>query len=129
MTTCIEQETTMTDQVNGYSSLQSTDRLGDCTLVSLQIESTNSKPVETNDQKIEAQTKTTETNKATDLKTENSIPTTDALPENSRALEVTVRAPGDSDWRLGQSFIVEVEQNRLMWFDLSSGNNLDRENS
>ena len=111
------------------ATVQSTDRLGDCTLVSLQIESTNSKPVETNDQKIEAQTKTTETNKATDLKTENSIPTTDALPENSRALEVTVRAPGDSDWRLGQSFIVEVEQNRLMWFDLSSGNNLDRENS
>ncbi len=111
------------------ATVQSNDRLGDSTLVTLLVDLTKSKEFETNNKKTSAQLETTNANKATDPNTEQQISTTIGLPKIGQPSEVTVRTSGDSDWRLGQRVIVEVEQNRLMWFDLSSGNNLDRENS
>ena len=111
------------------ATVQTTDRLGDSTLVSLLIDSVASELVETNKNKTEAHIKTTETKEARNLNTPKRTSTTSALPGIGPSPEVTVRTPGDSHWRSGQHVIVGVEQNRLMWFDLSSGNNLDRENS
>jgi len=101
------------------ATVQTTDRLGDSTLVSLVIDS----------RETEANSKNTETNKATNHTTPKRKSATNELPEISQPPEVTVRTSGDSDWSLGQRVIVEVERNRLMWFDLSSGYNLDREHS
>ena len=101
------------------ATVQSTDRLGDSTLVSLVIDS----------KKTEAHNKTTETIKGTELTTPKRKSATNDLPEISQSPELTVRTSGDSDWCTGQRVVVEVERNRLMWFDLSSGQNLDRENS
>lgn len=115
------------------ATVQTTDRLGDSTLVSLLIDSATAKLAETNTNEPESHTKTTETNqdknKATNLTTPERKSATSDLPEISRLPEVTVRTSGDSDWRAGQRVTVEVERNRLMWFDLASGYNLDRENS
>ena len=42
---------------------------------------------------------------------------------------VTVRAAGDCSLVIGQRVTVHVDRDRLMWFDLETGYNLDRENS
>lgn len=109
------------------ATVQTTDRLGDSTLVSLLIDSANI--AETNSKETESPTKTTETKKATNPTKPKQKTATYDLPEIGQYSEVTVRTQGDSDWRHGQRVVVEVEQNRLMWFDLLSGKNLDRENS
>ena len=109
------------------ATVQATDRLGDSTLVSLVIDSANA--VETDSKQTENNIKTTEKKKATNLTTPKQKHATNELPETGQYSEVTVRTSGDSDWRPSQRVIVEVDQNRLMWFDLSSGYNLDRENS
>ena len=109
------------------ATVQATDRLGDSTLVSLIIDSANA--AETNSKETEDDINTTERKKATNLTTPKRKSTTNELPETGQHSEVTVRTSGDSDWRPSQRVVVEVDQNRLMWFDLSSGNNLDRENS
>jgi multiple sugar transport system ATP-binding protein len=101
------------------ATVQTIDRLGDSTLVSLVIDSRAAKFVETDAKETEENLKATETN----LTTPKQTSATNNLPE------ITVRTSGDSNWRSGQRVIVEVERNRLMWFDLSSGYNLDRENS
>ena len=105
------------------ATVQTTDRLGDSTLVGLLIDSAS--VVEANPNETEDNIKTTETN----LTSPKLKSTTNELPEVGQTLEVTVRTSGDSDWRPGQRVVVEVERNRLMRFDLSSGYNLDREHS
>ena len=109
------------------ATVQTTDRLGDSTLVSLIIDSAN--VAETNSKETQHSIKTTETNKATNFTTPKQKSATNDIPEIGQHCEVTVRTSGDSDWRSGQRVVVEVERNRLMWFDLSSGYNLDREHS
>ena len=109
------------------ATVQTTDRLGDSTLVSLLIDSAN--VAETNLNENEDNIRTTETTKASNLTTSQLESTTNDLPVVGQHSEVTVRTSGDSDWRHGQRVVVEVERNRLMWFDSSSGYNLDRENS
>ena len=111
------------------ATVQATDRLGDSTLVSLVVDSATDKLTETNSKETEDSIKTTETIKTTNLTTQKQKPATNELPGTGQHSEVTVRTSGDSDWRPSQRVIVEVDQNRLMWFDLSSGYNLDRENS
>ncbi len=111
------------------ATVQVTERLGDSTLVSLIIDAAQSKLAGTEPQKTTENSNTTETNQPAKLTTTSLKLATSDLPENSQAPEVTVRTSGDSDWRPGQRVIVEVDRNRLMWFDLSSGHNLDRENS
>ena len=110
------------------ATVQATDRLGDSTLVSLVVDSATDKLAETNSKETEDSIKTTETIKTTNLTTQKQKPATNELPETGQHSEVTVRTSGDSDWRPSQRVIVEVDRNRLMWFDLSSGYNLDREN-
>ena len=111
------------------ATVQATDCLGDSTLVSLVVDSATDKLTETNSKELENNSKTTETKKTTNLTTTKQKPATNELPETDQHSEVTVRTSGDSDWRPSQRVIVEVDRNRLMWFDLSSGHNLDRENS
>jgi ABC-type sugar transport system ATPase subunit len=101
------------------ATVRTIDRLGDSTLVNLHLDSN------------EDRTETTETNtdQQRDCTLQKTQPATDNLSLAAQRLEVTVRTAGDSDWQCGQRVVVEVEQDRLMWFDLTSGYNLDREHS
>ncbi len=101
-----------------HATVRTIDRLGDSNLVTLvtaTVKHTAETKVQTNPRTATTATLTNKNKPQPEL-------------ANGSLAEVIVRTPGDSHWQPGQHVTVSVDRNRLMWFDLSTGNNLDREN-
>ena len=107
-------------EIRFAGTVDSIDQLGDSTLVGLKVRQRSKSKEESAglDPAAKEQAGFGETSHNIDRST-----------VGADTVVVTVRAAGDCSLVIGQRVTVHVDRERLMWFDLETGYNLDRENS